>query len=178
MAFWKSWLSFWLARYRCRQPARWGGRATDLHRRALADAVHRSKALACWRAYRQAAPGPCERRGWDYNAMPSHDGGMDCFVPRDDKAGGNNGPFRRRKAAVCSVVARPPSAPLLRGAQPTPSLRGAQRRGNPCLHPTAAWIASFLAMTGQGGDDRPRGQSRSLTKTAPISSLCRDGERP
>ncbi len=36
--------------------------------------------------------------------------------------GGNNGPFLRREAAVCSVVTRPSSAP---------SLRGAQRRGNP-----------------------------------------------
>jgi hypothetical protein len=36
---------------------------------------------------------------------------------------------------------------------PTASLRRALRRGNPGLRVEAAWIASFLAMTGQGRDD-------------------------
>jgi hypothetical protein len=78
-------------------------------------------------------------------------------------------PPRHCEARPRPVIARRSPHPVIaRRAAPWQSMPLCDRR----------WIASFLAMTGQGGDDRPRGQSRSLTKTAPMASLCRDGERP
>jgi hypothetical protein len=63
--------------------------------------------------------------------MPSINRHMDRFVPRDDRVG----------------VLKPPAS--LRGAafsrEEQSDVAG---RGNPCPRSTAAWIASFLAMTG------------------------------
>ena len=78
---------------------------------------------------------------------------MDRFVTLDDES---------VALTPCPFIATRAAQSAIAGAAPNPSLRGAQRRGNPCLLMTGPWIASFLAMTELGWHTFSRGMLKGL----------------